>query len=34
VLSARIRLAPPVGRTDSDRRQLTGWPERTRAADR
>ena len=28
VLSARIRLAPPVGRTDTDRRQLPGWPER------
>jgi acyl-CoA synthetase (NDP forming)/RimJ/RimL family protein N-acetyltransferase len=28
VLSARVRLAPPVGRTDSDRRQLPGWPER------
>ena len=34
VLSARIRLAPPVGRTDSDRRQLTGWPERTGTAGR
>jgi acyl-CoA synthetase (NDP forming)/RimJ/RimL family protein N-acetyltransferase len=29
VLSARIRLAPPVGRTDTDRRQLPGWPERS-----
>jgi acyl-CoA synthetase (NDP forming) len=34
VLSSRIRLAPPVGRTDSDRRQLTGWPERTGTASR
>jgi acyl-CoA synthetase (NDP forming)/GNAT superfamily N-acetyltransferase len=34
VLSARVRLAPPVGRTDSDRRQLTGWPERSGSAGR
>jgi acyl-CoA synthetase (NDP forming)/GNAT superfamily N-acetyltransferase len=27
VLSARVRLAPPAGRADSDRRQLAGWPE-------